>query len=252
MKHITVAMALTLALSGRARADEDVAALIQRQSQEFSDASASGDTKVLDKYLDDDVVFMNESGEIATKRDLVGQPTPASATPNTQNAPTVKRGPVQQKLVQKDFTIKIHGNVAVTSFTDESTVQVHDQVQHARFRSIEVWMKKPRGWLMISSQTLAENIDPPAIALPRKAIDEYVGTYKVADDFVYKIARAGDGLVGSLNGAPPSPIKAEVADVLFTPGQPRLRKIIQRDAHGRVVGLVSRREGHDLVFKRVG
>lgn len=235
-----------LALGNGARADEDVAALIKRQSQEFSDASASGDTKVFEKYLDDDVVFMNENGEIATKRDLVGEPTPAPGAPN------VKPGPVQQKLVQKDFAIKVHGNVAVTSFTDESTVQIHDQVQHARFRSIEVWMKKPRGWLMISSQTLAENSDPPAVTLPRKVIDEYVGTYKIADDFVYKIARAGDGLVGSLNGALPSPIKAEVADVLFTPGQPRLRKIIQRDPRGKVTGFVSRREGRDLVFKRVG
>lgn len=40
--------------------------------------------------------------------------------------------------------------------------------------------------------------------------------------------------------------------MLFTPGQPRLRKIIQRDARGKVTGFVSRREGHDLVFKRVG
>ena len=249
MKHFAVVTVLTLALSNGARADEDVAALIKRQSQEFSDASASGDTKVFEKYLDDDVVFMNENGEIATKRDLVGEPTPAPGAPN---APNVKPGPVQQKLVQKDFAIKVHGNVAVTSFTDESTVQIHDLVQHARFRSIEVWMKKPRGWLMISSQTLAENSDPPAVTLPRKVIDEYVGTYKIADDFVYKIARAGDGLVGSLNGAPPSPIKAEVADVLFTPGQPRLRKIIQRDPRGKVTGFVSRREGRDLVFKRVG
>ena len=240
MKHFAVVMVLTLALGNVARADEDVAALIKRQSQEFSDASASGDTKVFDKYLDDDVVFMNESGEIATKRDLVGDPA----------APPAKRGPMQQKLVQKDFTIKVHGNVAVTSFTDESTVQIHDQVQHARFRSIEVWMKKPRGWLMISSQTLAENSDPPAVTLPRRTMDEYIGTYKVADDLVYKITRTGDDLAGSLNGAPPSPLKAEVADVLFTPGQPRLRKIIQRDAHGKVTGFVSRREGRDLVFKR--
>lgn len=251
MKHFAVVAVVILALAHVARADEDVAALIQRQSQEFSDASASGDTRVFEKYLDDDVVFMNESGEIATKRDLVGEPAPPGA-PAPSSAPKPKPGPVQQKLVQKDFAIKLHGNVAVTSFTDESTVQIHDQVQHARFRSIEVWIKKPRGWLMISSQTLAENTDPPAIALPGKALDEYVGTYKVADDFVYRIARGADGLVGSLNGAPPSPIKAEVADVLFTPGQPRLRKIIQRDARGKITGFVSRREGHDLVFKRAG
>ena len=52
-----------------ARHGEDVAALIKRQSQEFSDASAAGDSAAFDRLLDDSVVFMNETGVIATKRD---------------------------------------------------------------------------------------------------------------------------------------------------------------------------------------
>jgi len=38
--------------------------------------------------------------------------------------------------------------------------------------------------------------------------------------------------------------------VLFTPGQPRTRKIFQRDAQGRVTGFLSRREERDIVFKK--
>jgi len=49
---------------------KDVAALIKRQSQEFSDASASGDSAAFDRLLDDSVIFKNETGAIATKMDL--------------------------------------------------------------------------------------------------------------------------------------------------------------------------------------
>ena len=63
---------------------------------------------------------------------------------------------------------------------------------------------------------------------------------------------SGDGLSASLAGGPSSILKAELRDVFFTPGQPRVRKIFQRDASGKVTGFISRHEGHDLVFKRAG
>jgi len=234
-----IAVVAAAVYSPLARADEDVAALIKKQSQEFSDASAAGDAKVLERYLDDSVVFMNETGQIASKKDIV-----SSAAPQSKG--------VSQKLVQTDFAVQVHGNVAVTSFTDESTVQFHGQTMRARFRSTEVWLKQKAGWLMISSQTLAVSDDPPAVKLPGKALDEYVGTYKADDSFVFKIARAGDELTGAVNDGAPYPIKAELTDVLFTPGQPRMRRIIQRDARGKVTGILVRREGHDLTLKRVG
>jgi len=223
---------------GLARAEEDVAALIKRQSQEFSDASASGDAEVLGRYLDDRVVFMNETGAIAAKADIV-----ASAS---------QRKAISQQLVQRDFAVQIHGNVAATSFTDDSTVQFHGQILRASYRSTEVWLKETAGWRMISSQTIAMADDPPAVKLHGKLLGEYVGTYRADDGFVFKIARSGDDLTGSVNGGAPYPIKAELADVLFTPGQPTMRRIVQRDPQGKVTGVVVRRDGHDLVLKRVG
>ena len=53
MRHqqILFSLAITaLMASWSAAAAEDVAALIKRQSQEFSDASASGNAAVLDRY----------------------------------------------------------------------------------------------------------------------------------------------------------------------------------------------------------
>jgi ketosteroid isomerase-like protein len=238
MRRQIVLLPILLVLASCLPDRAEVAALIKRQSQEFSDASASGDAKVLEKYLDERVLFMNESGDLATKKDIVesAQP-PASGNTNT--------------LVQQDFKIQLHGDVAVTSFTDVSTVNFHGQTLHAKYLSTEVWYRGPAGWKMVSSQTMAAQDDPPAVKLSRETLHEYVGTYAAGDDFTFRIECDDGELIGTPQGGKPSPLKAELRDVLFTPGQPRTRKIFQRDESGKVIGFVSRREGHDVVLRRV-
>ena len=214
-----------------------VEALIKRQSQAFSDASASGDAATLGRLLDDHIVFMNESGEVGDKKDLLEGVAPPP--PGASN-----------KLTQTDWNFQLHGSVAVTSFTDVSTQLFHGQTLLAKFKSTEVWLESDGVWRMISSQTMAVQEDPPAVTLPSRVLDEYVGTYSAGPDFTYRIARDGDGLTGAIGSGKPTPIKAELVDVLFTPGQPRARKIFQRDASGKVTGFVIRRDGHDVTLKR--
>jgi hypothetical protein len=183
-------------------------------------------------------VFINESGQIATKKDLVegaGPPPPG----------------VSNKLVQTDFVCRVHGPVAVTSFTDNSTVGFHGQTLHASYLSTEVWFDESGIWRMISSQTLALAVDPPAITLPSSVLDEYAGSYSAGPGYVLTITHTGDGLTGSVNGGQPFALQAELKDLLFVAGQPRIRRIVQRDASGRVTAIISRREGHDIVLKRV-
>jgi ketosteroid isomerase-like protein len=229
--------AVFLAGGSAAVATEDVAATIKRQSQEFSDASATGDAKLFEKYLDDSVIFMDESGSITTKRELV-----EGASPPAKD--------ITNHLEQSDFDVKLHGNVAVNSFTDNSTVSFFGQSLKARYRSTEVWLKEKDGWKMISSQTLALPDDPPAMQICVHELDEYVGTYSAAPGYVVKIERDGESLVSATNGGKSSPLRVEVRDMLFTPGLPRLRRVFERDATGKIVGFSSRREGHDLHFKR--
>ncbi len=220
------------------RATEDIAAKIRRQSQEFSDASASGDTKTLARYLDDRVIFINEGGDIATKKDIA---TPGPAAPKG----------ITNKLVQTDFNIEVHGHVAVTSFTDNATVHVGDQIMTPRFRSTEVWLDEGDAWRMISSQTVALSDDPPTLALAPGELDEYVGTYQATPGFTVVITRQGNQLLSATNGAKPTPLLAEVRDVLFTPGQPRARRVFERNGNGKVTGFSSRREGHGVEFRKV-
>jgi ketosteroid isomerase-like protein len=226
-----------LAMSSLCHATDDDATKLKQLSQEFSDASASGDAKALDRMLDDRVIFMDESGGIGSKKDIV-----ASATPPPKGTSNV--------LVQSDWKLELHGNVAVTSFTDNAAFHVSDQVMHAKFRSTEVWLKEGSDWKMISSQTLALPEAPPAIQLPVTELDEYAGNYAVGSNTV-KIVREGNALSSSTNNAKPQPLEVEIRDVLFTPSLPRIRRIFERDASGRIIGFLSRREGHDIRWKRV-
>ena len=218
---------------------DDVAKRIERQSQEFSDASASGDAKTIAKYLDDRVIFMNETGEISDKKSIVDSTTPTPAT-------------IKRKLTQSEFKVEVNGDVAVTSFTDNLDQTIFGQTQKIKYRSTEVWKKEGNDWKMISSQTMTSPDDPKTVTLPTTTLDEYVGTYQAGSDYTFKITRTGDELTGAVNDGKAFPIKAELRDVLVTPGQPTLRRIIQRDENGKVIGFISRREGHDLILKRVG
>ena len=64
--------------------------------------------------------------------------------------------------------------------------------------------------------------------------------------------RCGDGdLAVERTGRPVVIYRPETADVFFSPGQPRTRRIFQRDSSGAVTGFVDRREGHDIVWRKV-
>jgi hypothetical protein len=67
--------------ASRADDDADLSTLLKRQTQAFSEAGRRGDAATINRYLDRDVVFTNETGAIATKKELVEgtTPTPANA-----------------------------------------------------------------------------------------------------------------------------------------------------------------------------
>jgi len=226
------------AASTTSAADNDIATLTHL-SQAFSDASATGDAKTLDKLLDDRVVFMGEDGSLYSKHDIV-----AGASPPAKG--------ISNKLVQSDFAVQLHDDVAVTRFTDNATFNVYGQVAHERFRSTEVWLRENGGWKMISSQTLAVPEDPPHVSLPAGDLAQYAGSYTMAPGHAIRIEHRGDVLVLIGHDGKPQPLLTEVRDVLFVPGQPRVRWIAERDDAGRITALDRRREGINMQRYRRG
>jgi len=217
---------------------EDLSALLKAKTEAFSEAGQRGDGKTMGDLLDEHVVFVNESGDMATKREIVDSAQPP--------APGVRRD-----IAVTDWSLTPQGTTAVARFVDVVTQRIGDQTTIYSFLSTEVWQRKKGRWLMISSQTLALQQDPAAIVLPVAQLDEYAGDYSMAPGFVFHITRDGDRLLGAMNDAAPVEMKVEVRDVLFTPGTPRLRRVFQRDAAGHVTGFASRREGRDVMLTRL-
>jgi ketosteroid isomerase-like protein len=222
-----------LAVTCGVRAAENDIATITRLSQAFSDASASGNAKALDKLLDANVVFMGEDGTLSSKHDIV-----AGASPPPKG--------MSSTLVQSDFHVALHGDVAVTSFTDHATFAIYGQTAHDSFRSTEVWLKEHGDWKMVSSQTIEVPIEPPHIRLPTGELNQYVGAYQLAAGHAMRIERQGDGLVIIGRDNKPLPLLAEARDVMFRKGSPRERFVFDRNAEGRIAGFDVRRAGHDL------
>ncbi len=225
-----------------AQPDTALSDLIKRQTQEFSEAGQVGDFATMAKYLDPDVVFMNETGEVATKADLVGGEHPP---------PGPKPADRTIEVTEWQLRPQGHGQTATATFVDVLTLDFHGQSVVYKFRSTETWAKRKDGWKMIASQTMNVQKDPASVALPADALDSYVGVYEVDPGYKVEIRRDGDGLVASANGGAPVPLKAELRDLLFVPGMPNARRLFERDPAGRVTGYISRRDGTDIVLKKV-
>ena len=145
------------------------------------------------------------------------------------------------------------GDTAVALFRQHEIERYYGQTIHASYLLSTVWKKRADGWRQIEGQVLAERTDPPSIALPASDLQKFAGTYKLKDsEPTYTITLTDGKLMGSRTGKASSEWDAETRDVFFIKGDPRIRKIFQYDAVGRVTGFIERRESWDIVWNKAG
>jgi hypothetical protein len=135
--------------------------------------------------------------------------------------------------------------------TDNEAENYHGQVLKARYLMTETWRLEAGEWKLHMVHAYAVLKDPPAVTLPVKEMQEYVGKYSGGPDLEYVIQWDGKQLLGGRTGRSLTPLLVELRDVLFVAGQPRNRQIFQRDEKGAIRGFVYRREGEDLRWIRV-
>jgi Domain of unknown function (DUF4440)/Domain of unknown function (DUF3471) len=228
-------LAVTILLSSQAPspAAEDVAAVLQRQTQEMVDAITDGKAAVWDRYLDPQAIYTTEDGTLQTKAQMVEgiKPLPEG---------------VSGDIKVTDFKAAVHGQAAVASYVLDEHETYHGHKLHCQYRTTDTWLKTPAGWRLIAAQVLALRTDPPAIPFTSRQMEEYVGRYSLTPTITYEIRRQGDGLEGQQSGRKAEALKLEAPDVLFVPGKTRYRKIFQRGPDGRITGFAERREAWDL------
>ena len=212
---------------------------LRAHTQQLLDAIAPGDVSVWDRYLDPEVMQVDENDVVRGKAEILAELQPL--------------GPGLVGHLRIDgFRAVVHGELAVVTHEDDETLDYHGQLLRSRFRNTDTWQHTPQGWRMLGSQVLAVLQDPPGIALDQATLCAYAGRYVLtSSDIVASIRCDRDGLVFERSGRPPREFKAEVKDVFFEPGQPRTRRIFSRDARGRVTGFVDRREARDVAWHRL-
>ncbi len=220
----------------RARA-EDLRVVLKRQTQELADAVGTGSVAVWGRYLDSQVLFIDESGTVATKKEMLEQLKP------------LPEG-VSGSIAVTDFVVAEHGDVAATTYVEDEHENYHGHALHCQYRATDTWKKTAAGWRLISSQVMALRTDPPAITLPAATLESYCGRYALTSAIAYEIRLEAGALEGQQTGRKPEKLRVEATDVLFVPGRPRYRYIFLRDAAGKITGLAQRREAWDLIWKR--
>jgi ketosteroid isomerase-like protein len=213
--------------------------MLRAKDQALLDAIAPGDKKVWDQALSADAVYVDENGAIIDRAEFLKQlePLPASASGTLQIT---------------DYSAHVDGDLATVIHTDDEQENYHGEMLSSRYLTTETWHRDGGEWKLYMIHTYAVMKDPPAISLPAQELQQYAGRYGGGTDLVYLIQWDGKQLVGGRQGRPMKPLEVEVRDVLFNPGQPRIRKIFQRDASGKITGFVDRRESWDLAWRREG
>jgi len=213
-----------------------VTRVLRAKDQALLDAVAPGNVKVWDEALAAGAVYVDENGVTMDRAAFLKQLTPLPAG-------------ASGTLVISSYQATTHDDVATVIHTDDETENYHGQTLKARYLTTETWQKSDNDWKLLQVHTYAVLQDPPAQKLKPKELDAYVGHY-TAGDLAYVLHREGDRLIGQRNGGTPVTWNAELHDVFFIAGQPRIRKIFQRDANGKITGFVERRESWDLVWKK--
>jgi hypothetical protein len=235
---IVLASAVGCASAAAVRAPGNTEAVLRAQTQELLDAIAVGNAAVWDRYVDPRILYVSEAGEVEGKAQLLAELKPLPAG-------------VAGKIALGRFEVRQHGDTAVVLHVDEEDEDYFGHPIHAQYLTTATWRLGPDGWKLIATQALATLLDPPAIALPAAQLDEYAGTYQLTEAIRYTVRRDGDRLIGERTGRPAQELRVEARDVLFVPGQPRSRKVFQRDASGRITGFADRREARDVVWTRL-
>src|SRR5450631_1277654 len=200
-------LAAAVAVPASARA-EDLPATLKRQTQELADAVGTGSVAVWDKYLDSQVLFVDESGTVATKKEMLDQLKP------------LPEG-ISGSIAVTDFVVADHGDVAATTYVEDEHESYHGHELHCQYRATDAWKKTAGGWLLISSQVLALRTDPPTIALTAAALESYCGRYALTPTIAYEIRLKAGALEGQQTGRKPEELRVEAPDVLFVAGRPR-------------------------------
>lgn len=218
---------------------EEIVEQLKRATQELLDAIAPGDKAVWQRHLAEGSIYVDEEGRVMTKDEVIKELNP------------LPRGYIGSIKIGETKTL-VQDNVVVLSHLDREDLELYGQKIVTYFHMTNTWAKQNDGqWKLVSTQVMAIPNERKPVTIAAKDLDLYVGQYELAPQVTYTITREGDKLFGQRAGRNKDELLPLCQDTFYRKGVWRGEKVFVRDAQGRVLRMLDRRENNDLVWKKV-
>jgi hypothetical protein len=185
---------------------------------------ARGDTAALRQRLSDDLVWV-----VGPSGAEIGKAALLSGVGQVQS-------PTPQFSVDSVRAREIEG-VALVEYLRADRRAVGSYAVTTRSRCHDVFRRRGSGWMLERhSQTWVVAPAEPIAEPP--SLDDFVGRYRIADDYVDDVHRDGARLVATASGQTAGATLIPVSIDAFSPDGVGALMVFERDRTGRVVGYV--------------
>lgn len=206
-------------------------------AQQLIDGIANGDTTAWAKYLDDSCIISSENGSVETKEQFIhGIKTPP--------------GFIKVKETISNPIFRSNNSTIIFIYTANLSLDTYGQERLNEICQTDTWFKTINGWRLISNEAL----DKPEIPLPQKInptiINTLTGLYKLSDSYNIKIFIRDGKLYMQVSGGKENELKCESDYTYFIESRLLLRYIFIHDENNKIIQLINRRAGRDIIFQK--
>ncbi|HEV8367516.1 MAG TPA: DUF4440 domain-containing protein [Pyrinomonadaceae bacterium] len=219
--------------------NETIVERLTQATQELLDAIAPGNKAVWQRYLAAGSIYTDEEGRVLTKDELIKELNPLPSG----YVGSIKIGSTK---------VLVQDNVVVLSHLDREELELYGQKIVTNFHMTNTWARQKDGqWQLVSTQVMAIPNERKPVMVDPKSLDSYVGEYQLAPEVTYTITREADKLFGQRTGRTKEELLPLCRDIFYRKGVWRGEKVFEKDAQGKVVNMLDRRENNDLIWKKV-
>ena len=206
-------------------------------AQQLMDA-VPGDASVWQRYLSESAIYVGEDGEINDKKELLASfgPFPPGLSGS------IKVG---------KWKVADLGDVATIVFDGLESETVFEQHIEVHYLTSQSWRRENGHWRLIATQTNVRAQDPRPLAVDRKRVATFAGTYALGT-WRYTIELRNGELAGGASPVRMAPLIAVGDNVFVRQGDSLgVLHIFVQGANGQVDRMIERRKFADLTWKRV-
>ena len=235
---LTVIITSALQANARTKDDDHVKEALVGISQTLLNSISTGDSSVWNTYLLENCTFVTEEGKSNTKSEMVSSivPLPRGFSGNIKVT-----GP----------TISTYSNTAVLNYIAKEYEKVFDQEVNTEYCIAETYVKTLEGWRILSGQVFEIPQHPKPVDVDLSILQHYTGTYLLGDDITYEVSLEHGKLFGQRKGRPREELFAENDTMFFTLQDARGVKVFETRGAGGASRMIARRNGNDIVWKKV-